>query len=225
MRFLFVLLSISFLIEKSAVAGDSIPLPVTKDNSIVMVDKEWELNAGQQGRIRIKGNQHMVAMAFDTSTIAGKRVKNATLVCLQGKETISGVTISTIATPWNEQRSNGLTAGMAGVEGWGYRGARFPAVCGGNGFTLVHNTNSKIRDGKYYWNVPPDMIHAMATGVAHGLALHEHSADTRRNPTIFAHEQSAKKPYLIVELDDQVEANAEAATELRLASADSIRRG
>ncbi|QDT99977.1 fibronectin type III domain-containing protein [Gimesia aquarii] len=221
MRSLFTLLSISLLIITDAIAGDPIQLPVTKDNSIVMVDREWELNAGQQGRIRIKGNQHMVAMAFDTSAIAGKRVKNATLVCLQGKETISGVTISTIATPWDEQRSNGLTAGMDGIKGWGYKGARFPAVCGGNGFTLVHNTNSKIRDGKYYWDVPPDMIHAMAIGVAHGLALHEHSADTRRNPTIFAHEQSGKKPYLMVELDDQVDAVPDAPTELRLVSADS----
>lgn len=221
MRFLFVLFSVSLLIVTDTIAGDSIQLPVTKDNSIVMVDREWELNAGQQGWIRIKGNQHMVAMAFDTSAIAGKRVKNATLVCLQGKETISGVTISTIAAPWDEQRSNGLTAGIVGIKGWGYKGARFPAVCGGNGFTMVHNTNSKIRDGKYYWDVPPDMIHAMVIGVAHGLALHEHSADTRRNPTIFAHEQSGKKPYLIVELDDQVDAIPDAATELGLASADS----
>ena len=128
---------------------------------------------------------------------------------------------STIATPWEELRSNGLTAGIDGVEDWGYAGARFPAVCGGNGFTLVHQTNSELRDGKYFWDVPPDMIYAMAIGVAHGLAIHEHDSDTGRNPTIFAREQSGKKPYLIVELDDQAEAKAEAATELRLDSADS----
>ena len=219
MRILFVLLSIAMCFEAEMIAGDSIQLPVTKDNSIVMVDGEWDLNAGQQGRIRVKGNQHMVAMAFDTSAIAGKRVKNATLVCVQGEQAISGVSISTIATPWDEQRSNGLTAGMDGINGWGYRGARFPAVCGGNAFTLVHQTKSIIRDGKYHWDVPPDMIHAMVIGVAHGLAIHEHDADTGRNPTIFAREQSGKHPYLIVELGDQVDANPEAATELRVDSA------
>ena len=202
-------------------AEDPIQLPVTKDNSIVMVDGEWDSNAGQQGRIRMKGNQHMVTMAFDTSAIAGKRVKKATLVCVKGEQEISGVSISTIATPWDEYRSNGLTAGRDGVEDWGYRGAKFPAVCGGNGFTLVHQTNSEIRDGKYHWDVPPDMVHAMAIGVAHGLAIHEHDSDTGRNPTIFAREQSGKMPYLIVEIDDQVEAKAEAATELRLDSEDS----
>ncbi len=221
MRFLLALLSTSSLLATAALAEDPIQLPVTKDNSIVMVDGEWDLNAGQQGRIRIKGNQHIVAMEFDTSAITGKRVKKATLVCVKGEQEISGVSISTIATPWDEHRSNGLTAGVDGVEDWGYRGARFPAVCGGNSLTLVHQSNSEIRDGKYLWDVPPDMIHAMTIGVAHGLAIHEHDSDTGRNPTIFAREQSGKMPYLIVELDDQTEAIAEAATELRLDSADS----
>lgn len=216
MKFLSTLFVFGLLMESAVVAAAPIQLPVTKDNSIVMVKGEWELNAGQQGRIRIKGNQHMVAMAFDTSAIKGKRIKSATLVCVQGKESISGITLSTIATPWNETRSNGLTAGTTGIDDWGYKGARFPAVCGGNSFTLVQQAKSKIRDGKYHWNVPPDMIHAMAIGVAHGLALHEHSSDTRRNPTIFSHQQSAKKPYLLVELDKQTKATPQAATGLRV---------
>ncbi len=221
MRTLLALLSISTLFATAPIDQESIQLPVIKDNSIVMVDGEWELNAGKQGRIRIKGNQHMVSMAFDTSAIAGKRVKKATLVCVKGEQEISGVSISTIATPWDEYRSSGLAAGIDGVADWGYRGAKFPAVCGGNGFTLVHQTKSEIRDGKYYWDVPPDMIHAMAIGVAHGLAIHEHDSDTGRNPTIFAREQSGKMPYLTVEVDDQLEAKAEPATLLRLDSADS----
>ena len=220
-RILLALLFISSLFATAPMAQEAIQLPVTKDNSIVMVDGEWDLNAGQQGRIRIKGNQHMVSMAFDTRAIAGKRVKRATLVCVKGEQEISGVSISTIATPWDEYRSSGLTAGMDGVADWGYQGAKFPAVCGGNGFTLVHQTKSEIRDGRYHWDVPPDMIHAMAIGVAHGLAIHEHDSDTGRNPTIFAREQSGKMPYLIVEVDDQLEAKAEAATALRLDSADS----
>ena len=116
---------------------------------------------------------------------------------------------------------NGLTAGVEGVDDWGYRGAKFPAVCGGNGFILVHQSKSEIRDGKYHWDVPPAMIHAMAIGVAHGQAIHEHDSDTGRNPTIFSREQSGKVPYLVVEVDDPVEANPEAATELRPDAADS----
>lgn len=64
------------------------------------------------------------------------------------------------------------------------------------------------------------MIHAMAIGVAHGLAIHEDDSDTGRNPTIFSREQSGKVPFLTVETDDPIKAKPEAATELRLESVD-----
>ncbi len=200
--------------------AEQVQLPAIADNSIVMVDGEWELNGGAQGRIRIKGNQHIVAMQFDTSAIVGKQVEKATLVCFQGEQAISAVTISTIATPWDETRSNALTAGRDDVIDWGYAGARFPAVCGGNSHTLVQPVNSVFRDGKYHWEIPVDMVHAMAVGIAHGLAIHEHAADYSRNPTIFAHEQAAKKPYLLVQLADEPAAPPEPATNLKLTSSD-----
>jgi hypothetical protein len=177
-------------------AAAPILIPVTKDNSIVMLDGEWTENGGQRGQIRIKANQHIVAMGFDTSAIAEKRVKKATLVCYQAEKSIAGVTLSTIAAPRDELKSNGLTAGIAETNGWGYAGARFPAVMGGSAFTLVQSVSSELRDGKYHWDDPPDMIHAIAIGVTHGLAIHEHDGDVGRNPTIFSREQSAKKPVL-----------------------------
>jgi hypothetical protein len=192
--FLVLFLSTSLMWARECVAFDSIQLPVTKDNSIVMVDGEWEQNAGQQGRMRVKGNQHMVAIAFDTSAIQGKQIKKATLVCARGDHDISGITVSTIASPWDENRSNGISAGINSIQNWGYIDARFPAVCGGNSFTLVQQSPSELKDGMYRWNIPPDMIHAISIGVAHGLAIHEHDADYSRNPTIFSKEQSGKRP-------------------------------
>lgn len=193
--------------------AETVELPVTIDNSIVMVDGEWDDNAGGASRVRIKGNQHMVAMAFDTTAIAGRRVRKATLVCHQAAEMISGVTISTIAVPWDEHASTALTAGRDGLAGWGYPGGRFPAVCGGNAFTLVHRSAAGLRDGRYHWDVPADMVHALALGIAHGLAIHEHDADYRRNPTIFSREQSARKPVLVVELADDPADAAEPAVD------------
>lgn len=209
-----------------AVAGErllaeTISLPVVMDNSIVMVEGEWGENAGQKGQMRIKGNQHVVAMAFDLSAIRGKEVTKGTLVCFQGEQTIAAVTLSTIAVPWEEARSNGLTAGMGDVTGWGYPGARFPAVCGGNGFTLTHQAESVVRDGKYHWDVSPDLIHAMVIGVAHGLAIHEHDADYRRNATIFSREQSSKKPVLLVEVCEASGKAVEPASDLKIVSSDA----
>jgi hypothetical protein len=91
----------------ATVRGESVRLPVVQDNSIVMVDGEWSENAGSSGRIRIKGNQHIVAMSFDLSAVQGKTIRKAELVCHASAETISAVSISTIATPWEEMRSTG----------------------------------------------------------------------------------------------------------------------
>lgn len=216
--FLRALLTLIFLITPAI--SQTIRLPVTKDNSIVMVDGEWSDNAGGNGRIRIKGNQHVVAMAFDTSAIAGKLVRRATLVCFQDAQEISGITVSSIASPWDEVGSNGLWCGIQGVEGWGYRGARFPTVVGGNGFTLTGQAQSDLKNGQYHWEIPAEIIQAMTIDCAHGIAIHEHDADYRRNPTIFAREQSGKQPYLLVELDDAPDPAPESPTQLQLGYAD-----
>lgn len=208
------------LLPSAIVLAAPVSVPVTQDNSIVMVDGEWTENAGSSGRIRIKGNQHMVAMAFDTSAIAGKRVKSARLVCHQADQVLAGVTISTIAAPWDEARSNALTAGIDGLAGWGYAGARFPAITGGNAHTLVQSVPAALKDGVYSWEVPPDMVHALATGVAYGLAIHEYDADYSRNPTISSREQSGKRPQLLVELDSQPDAAPQPATGLKLIAVD-----
>jgi len=62
------------------------------------------------------------------------------------------------------------------------------------------------------------MVHALAIGIAHGLAIHEHDADVTRNPTIFAREQSGKKPILFVELDDQSDPDPLPPSELKLSA-------
>jgi hypothetical protein len=195
-------------------AAETVRLPATKDNSIVLVDKEWRDNAGGQPRIRIKGNQHIVAMMFDMAAMRGKLIKSAVLVCQKGDASIDGLTISTIQCDWDEMKSNALTSGMQAEEMWGYPGARFPALTGGNAFSLVCQARSEVKDGAYRWPVDPDLVHALATGTAYGLALHEWSADYSRNPTIYSREQSGKQPYLEVTLSDAAEPDPEPPTDL-----------
>ncbi len=125
-------------------------LDVTADNSIVIYAGEEHLNAGRNTRIRIKGNQHLVALKFGTRALRGKLVRAATLVCQRADKTIDEVTISTIAVPWEEHRSNVLTSGAQGFQGWGWPGGRFPAVTGSNSFTLVSQAKNVLRDGTYH---------------------------------------------------------------------------
>lgn len=188
--------------------AESVKVPVTKDNSIVMVDGEWSVSAGGNSRLRIKGNQHIVTMSFDLSAIREREVKSAVLVAHPAAESIAGVTLSTIAAPWDEAKSNGLSAGIPGVNGWGYEAGRFPALSGGNAFTLVHQADTETSDGLWHWSLPVDMVAALSTGVAYGLAIHEHDADYGRNPSIYSREQSGKQPYLLVELADRTEQSA-----------------
>jgi len=58
-------------------AAEPVRVATTKDNSIVLVDSEWRDNAGRSSRIRIKGNQHLVAMMFDRSALEGRIVQSA----------------------------------------------------------------------------------------------------------------------------------------------------
>ncbi len=184
------------LLAVTAVAAERIP--ATKDNSIVLYKAEEHLNAGSKGLIRIKGNQHLVAMDFDWSRLRGKGIAKATLVCRQGAAEISGVTISTLAANWDEHKSSALTSGLG--EGWGY-GGLFPALTGGNAFTLTHHAKSRLKDGWYHWDVAPELIYANVIGVAHGLTLHEDDVDYSRNPTIHSREQGPNAPYLLIEAD------------------------
>ncbi len=204
------------LFRDTVSATETVSLTPVRDNSIVMVDGEWNQNAGANGRIRIKGNQHIVAMAFDLSVLKGRTVRRARLICSQASEDIAGITISTIAVPWDENASNGLTAGTQPLSGWGAPGLRFPAVCGGNSFTLVHHTTQAVENGVYSWDVAPDLIHANILGLAFGLALHEHSADYSRNPSIYAREQSGRAPRLELELESVAEPPPTTPTELSI---------
>jgi hypothetical protein len=210
----------TLLMATTIASADSVQLAVTKDNSLVMVDGEWQENAGDKGQIRIKGNQHLVAMAFDLKPILGQRIRSATLRVVAGEQKLTGISISTLATPWDELKSNGLSAGIEGIPDWGYPGSRLPAVCGGNSFTLVSQIEAGLADDHYEWPIPVDMIHAMATGVAHGLVIHEHDADYSRNPSIFSREQSGSKPLLIVETDSSADAPPEPARDLRVVESD-----
>ncbi|HCE42484.1 MAG TPA: hypothetical protein DET40_02930 [Lentisphaeria bacterium] len=188
-----------FLLQAVSYSADqTVQLPVIRDNSIDLYPSEENVNAGRQDQIRIKGNQHLVAMAFDTSAIKGKLVKSATLVCYQGEKKIDHVTISTIQADWDEYKSNALTSGMQEEEGWGVPETRFPAVTGGNSNSLVCHSFSEIKSGAYHWQVDPDIIHACATGAAYGITVHESSADYSRNPTIWSREKKKKEPYLLV---------------------------
>lgn len=190
----------------------------TADTSIVLHPDELHDCHGRRSRIRIKGNQHLVALGFDASELAGRAVRRATLVCQRAGEEIEHVTVSTIQCPWDEHRANALRSGFD-EDGWGATSVRFPAVTGGNSNSLVCQSSGRSAHGAYRWEIDPDLVHAIACGVAFGLTVHEADADYSRNPTIFARESRDRVPYLLLEFGGEVPAPG-AVSELRAVERD-----
>jgi hypothetical protein len=188
---------------------------VTKDNSIVLFKSETHLNAGNQRLIRIKGNQHLVALDFDTTPLKGKLVTSAVLVCGRAAQQIDEVTISTIQSGWNEFKSNALSSGLRPFIGWAWPGALFPVITDGNSFSLCCQSKSVIRDDNYHWTVAPDLIHANIIGAAYGLCIHEVGIDNSRNPTIYSREERGREPCLLVTTKD-VEGAADPVSALKV---------
>ena len=213
MKSLLAALLFSLICSAPCLASETIRLPATRDNSIVLVRGEEALNQGRNSRIRIKGNQHLVVLGFDTSALRGRLVESATLVCAKAEENISQVTVSTVQCDWRETKSSSLTSGIQKADGWGAPGTRFPAVTGGNSFSLVCHAKSVVRDGAYHWRIDPDLVHALLIDAAWGLTIHEVDADYGRNPTIWSKE-SKQPPYLLLTLADPSDAPAPAPPSL-----------
>jgi len=168
-------------------AAATIDLPCTGDTSIVLYQGEEAECHGAKPWIRLKGNQHLLALGFDAAPLRGKLVRSAWLETTAGEAAVRGVSVSTIAVPWREATANALGDGVL-KDGWGVAGVRFPAVCGGNAGTLVTHGLCRVEDGRYRWEVGAELVQQLALGLAHGLAVQEYDSDYSRNPTIRARE-------------------------------------
>ena len=185
--------------------GQVVRLPCIADTSIDLYAGEEREQLGTQTHIRIKGNQHIAAFAFDCAAVHGLPVIAAALHCHRGDAAIRAVTIATIQCPWDEKTACGASAGIAGCDGWGAEGEWFPTVTQGNGHALIcfaANTADAANPDWYVWQVAPDLVDALAIGCAFGLSVQEVDADYSRNPTVSAREQSGQEPYLEVTLGE-----------------------
>lgn len=198
----------------SSAYAQTVKLPVTADNSIVDVNKERSVNMGAASRLRLKAFQHHLALKVDSSGLAGKKVVKATLRYRKGSETLDHVTLSTIQGDWTEGTSTGFStetgsscflaakydADAKQVTPWAFPGSRFVDVVYGNGHSLLGFSKCPVVGGFYEWQVPADLVNAMAVGAAYGLAVFESSGIVSRNPTVYSREGSSAgaRPELVV---------------------------
>ncbi len=85
-------------------AGHSVRIAVTRDAWVSAVGEEREGNNGGSRRLKLKGFQEMALFDADLSALKGRRITGALLHlrCASLDAPLRRVSVSTIATPWEE---------------------------------------------------------------------------------------------------------------------------
>ncbi|MGQ9732387.1 MAG: hypothetical protein ACUVX8_14095 [Candidatus Zipacnadales bacterium] len=205
-----IMLAAGLFTWKAGTMAETLRLEVIADTSIAAHEKEINQNLGGASRIRIKGIQHFMLMKFDLAPVQGKRIEKAVLyVRLASEENwLRTVGLSSISAPWEEGASRGEPEVGACCFQWAaypdvpWAGPQsdFTDVTFGVGNSLVHYTD--IREAEEGWlevDVPPALIQAMICGDSYGLVLSDEKGQTMANNDVYSHEQSASRPYLMVE--------------------------
>src|SRR5947199_8573722 len=106
-----VVLLLNFL--SGASAAQPVKLPVTRDAWVSAFPSEQEGNNGASPRLKFKGIQEFSLLDFDSTSLRGKKVTRAELwLHLESKDAPLGrMTVSTVASDWEEGTGSGYTKG------------------------------------------------------------------------------------------------------------------
>jgi hypothetical protein len=189
---------------------EPVRIEVTADTSIAAHESEVDLNLGASSRIRIKGIQHFMLMKFDLGALDGMRVDSALLRLRPASDQLwlRTVGLSTVGTDWvegtgtGEPQAGGVCFHYAAYPDalWAGPQSDFTDVTFGVGNSLAHYTDLRVaEDGWLEVDVPPAFIQAMLCSVSYGLVLSDEKGQTAANNDVYSREQSASRPYLMVE--------------------------
>lgn len=181
--------------------AETVKLVATRDVWVSAYPEELDTSMGRTAQLKLKGNEELALLDFDTTPLRGKMIVSAELWMHNVPEAVErekqrlGVAparadclrklgISTVGTDWVEglqERSyqrddagHGATYREASYQrrAWAYPGSQLWAVIFGNGNSLhCHGERFSQPDG--WWKVPVDarLVTALATGLSHGLAV------------------------------------------------------
>ncbi|MBM3475317.1 MAG: DUF4091 domain-containing protein [Armatimonadetes bacterium] len=205
-----VVLGLLFAANSPMAFGETVRVEVTGDTSIAAYEQEVDLNLGGSSHIRIKGIQHFMLMKFGLDAVQGKQVQSAVLrLCPVGQQPwLRTVGLSSISADWEEGTGTGEAQQGACCFAyaaypnrlWAGPQSDFTDVTFGVGHTLVHYTDiRRADDGWIEIDVPPDLVQAMVCGDSYGLVVSDEKGQTTANNDVYSREQSASKPYLMVE--------------------------
>lgn len=233
------LLFLTSLLPLSAVRGEAIRVPVTRDTWFSNFGHEADCNLGGAGKLKLKSNQEMSLIDIDAKPLCGRVIQRATLhVHLAGKEPLQRVTVSSFGAQWVE----GTSENYAPQKGssthhhrrhpdvpWTVPGSDLCSVVLGQGGTLWRMADASPPDERRWQRVAidPAVVAARVAGISYGFLLFDDTGSewTRRSeqfhyrlfPNRFLHSResgTATAPYLTVFLGSEDKRPPAAPSEL-----------
>jgi hypothetical protein len=157
---------------------------------------------GTDQRLIIKGREALALLQFDFSVIRGMTVSRAVLRVHREPDPapLHTVGLSTVSGSgaWSESGAAFHTA-RDGGKPWSYAGSDIVDVTFGQGGSLYSYQRARdAGNGWYEVDVPPTLIHALATGDQYGLLLDDEKGQTQTRHQLSSRE-GPHPPELVVE--------------------------
>ncbi|HYE97843.1 MAG TPA: hypothetical protein VEJ18_02985, partial [Planctomycetota bacterium] len=170
---------------------------------------EEDQSYGARSTLRIKGNENFALFQFDLSPYKGRTIEEARLHLVPaGEHRLYRVGVSTVASAWIEGKGNGKAAepgepcfleAARGQRPWAHPGSDFHAVSFGRGGSVWDVREVRAEpDGRISVDIPPAVLHAILEGNSCGFVLSDDKGQTGHNNSVYAREQSASKPSLVI---------------------------
>lgn len=165
-------------------SSDVFRLPVVRDAGMSSVDGEQTGNAGQNHRLKLKGQQESILLDIDPAPLNGRTIQEVVLHIRSASPDwpLARVGVSTVSCPWVEGTAEGYrpqkgSACFAQAElekrDWGPPGGNLMDVVFGmvGTFWRFADATPPDADGWQRFSVDPKVVAARIAGISHGFLL------------------------------------------------------
>ena len=197
----------ALLIASSALTAERLELPAIADTTVTFADlaSKPEPPRGSDRDLVLQGRLSFALLQFDTAKLKGLTVTKAVLRVNAAPSAVPlhTVGISTVSgnSPWKE--SEAVFFRPSPKSWWSYAGSDLVDVTFAQGGSLyAYPRVRSAGDGWFEADVPPAMVHALATGDQFGIMLTDEKGQTRTRHALSSREGS-HGPVLVIEAEKQ----------------------
>jgi hypothetical protein len=190
----------------SAAAAERIELRATADTTVTFADlsSRPEPPRGSEKELVLQGRLSFALLQFDTAALKGLTVTRAVLRVHAAPSPIPlhTVGISTVSGNGRWKESEAIFYRPSPESWWSYRGSDLVDVTFAQGGSLY--AYPRVRDAGSGWfeaDVPPALVHALATGDQFGIMLTDEKGQTRTRHVLSSRE-GAHGPVLVLETEN-----------------------